>query len=475
MSAENPLPPFLPEDLEAFKAHASEHPEAWFKYFGQAYEYIQNLPTALTDSKETISQYQHEIEALKQEAAQKKHQHEVLVQSKNAIIEYQREENGNLHSQITKLEIEKENAIRTKLPTVTTPTPVSIPISAEPVLAPGMGTDSIATPPASEATHRSERLPDPEKFEGKRADLRRFVSQIHEKMAVNRDRYPSARSRMAYVTNRLTGIAYAQILPYVKKGICQLQDYEDILKILEGAFGDPNRINNARSELFRLRQTNKEFGTFFAEFQRLALEGEMSEDALPTLLEQAISKELRQMLMHSPSPNQEYTLFAEHLQNLENRMRHYNHDSRPPAMKSYTSAAKGQDNRPMTPPQPGNPVNRDSRNAYPDTMDLSRQQRSPGRTGANRKERGECYRCGSSSHLVRHCPHPDTRPTQIRNQRSPSPRNRSPAQALENAVLSRTIPVMAPQPRSANLGYLPNGDRSPPPSSNQSENGVSLM
>jgi hypothetical protein len=49
---------------------------------------------------------------------------------------------------------------------------------------------------------------------------------------------------------------------------------------IDRTFGYPNRVNNARNELFRLRQANKDFGTFFAEFQRLALEGEMPEETL---------------------------------------------------------------------------------------------------------------------------------------------------------------------------------------------------
>lgn len=40
-------------------------------------------------------------------------------------------------------------------------------------------------------------------------------------------------------------------------------------------------------------------------------------------------------------------------------------------------------------------------------MDLSAQ-RAPRLTG--RKERGECYRCGSKDHRVALCPEPDTRP-----------------------------------------------------------------
>jgi hypothetical protein len=71
----------------------------------------------------------------------------------------------------------------------------------------------------SEASRLSERLSDPEKFKGDRKDLRRFVSQIHEKLNTNRDRFPTPRSRMAYVTNRLSSDPYAQILPYIKKGV----------------------------------------------------------------------------------------------------------------------------------------------------------------------------------------------------------------------------------------------------------------
>lgn len=60
-------------------------------------------------------------------------------------------------------------------------------------------------------------------------------------MNVNLDRFPTPQSRMAYVNNRLKGAPYAQILPYIKRGICTLDDYQDILDILERAFGDPNR------------------------------------------------------------------------------------------------------------------------------------------------------------------------------------------------------------------------------------------
>jgi hypothetical protein len=46
----------------------------------------------------------------------------------------------------------------------------------------------MATPPTpvpSESTRQSEKLPDPEKFNSQRSDLRRFVLQIHEKIIIN--------------------------------------------------------------------------------------------------------------------------------------------------------------------------------------------------------------------------------------------------------------------------------------------------
>jgi hypothetical protein len=142
-------------------------------------------------------------------------------------------------------------------------------------------------------------------------------------MIVNQDRFPTPLSRMSYVTSRLSGTPYSQILPYIRNGVYQLDDYPEVLKILERAYGDPNRVQNTRSELFRFKQTNKEFAAFFAEFQRLGLEAEMNDESLATLLEQAISNELRGMLLHNPPTSRQYLDLAAHLQELENRRRYY--------------------------------------------------------------------------------------------------------------------------------------------------------
>jgi hypothetical protein len=329
------------------------------------------------------------------------------ITKRDAIIGYQEKQlnarNTEANEKIVQLEVEKAQLLAAATPAVHTP-PTEPPAD----IAPGTLTPALISRTGS--TIISEKLPDPEKFDGSRADLRRFTQQIYAKMKANADRFPTVTSRLTYVAGRLTGRAYELILPKITDGLPQFPDYPDILAYLEKAFGDPNRVTNARNDLFRLRQSNKDFSTFFSEFQRLALEGQMAEDSLPTLLEQAISRELRGMLLHHDPPSREFHQYAAFLQELENRRNRFYQaapalTSRIPAPASHTQATppRTTSEPPTRSASPFSPRNQNQA----DPMDLSAQ-RTPRLNG--RRERGECYRCGSKDHRVALCPEPDTRP-----------------------------------------------------------------
>jgi hypothetical protein len=446
-----PRPPFLPDNLEQFVESLPNRTQDWYAYASAAYQYIEHTQTRLSDVEEKASQSALRAEALTHEVEHltRHHQEELqLLQAElhtvraesAAVIKYQKETQKeqiqDWQEKFTKAIEEKNQALRLAAPTVRTPlSSLSPDTPAEKTTA----NVPLAPPPAaaspSQTSRLSERIPDPEKFEGDRKDLRRFVSQIYEKMTANRDRFPTPISRMTYVTNRLRGPPYAQILPYIKKGVCQLSDYEEILESLDHSFGDPNRVDNARDELYRLRQTNKDFGTFFAEFQRLALEGEMPEDALPIMLGQAINKELRVMLMHSEPPSREYHRFASFLQELENRRRQYeNATPLTTSSRTYASAARPAARSASPRPAvvayvPPNKAIAIGPTRDPDVMDTSVNRRPrayPLRP--TRRERGECFRCGATDHLVAVCPEPDLRPakkTGVSRGRSGSSRSKS--------------------------------------------------
>jgi hypothetical protein len=261
-------------------------------------------------------------------------------------------------------------------------------------------------------------------------------------MKANADRFPTVTSRLTYVAGRLTGRAYELILPKISDGLPQFPDYPDVLAYLEKAFGDPNRVANARNDLFRLRQSNKDFSTFFSEFQRLALEGQMTEDSLPTLLEQAISRELRSMLLHHDPPSREFHQYAAFLQELENRRNRFYQTAPTPMTRTSRAQAASSQTIPEVPRQTG-PQQPTRIQNQGDPMDLSAQRTFQPN---GRRERGECFRCGSKSHRVALCPEPDTRPhMQARTARAERP-------------------------------FSPDTDRSlsPPPSFPSSVNGTSL-
>lgn len=448
--ASRPLPPLLPQDFLEFKTHANAHPEAWFEYCKNAYQWTEENEASWVQKLE-----QQSLLLAQQQEVSTSYEKELAGQS--AVIGYQKE----LVTDLTEKLVASERSKALSTPG----TSVFSGFTATPAAA-AAATATAATPAAATATtapinaaglmnnRLSEKLPDPDKFSGERKDLRRFVSQIHEKLNVNRDRFATAQSRMAYVTNRLSGTPYAQVLPHIHNGICQLPDYEDILHLLERAYGDPNRINNARSELFHYQQRNKDFCIFLAEFQRLGLEAEMTDESLATLLEQAISKELKAMLMHTEPPSRKYSDLAAFLQNLDNRRMYYG------ASASYTTRTYAAAAVPtVTHSQPARSQGeaRTTTAIYTETpgepMDLGVQRRSSG----SRRERHECYRCGSKDHFVAKCPHPDTRPTAQR-QSSPVPSRNYNARP-ESPPRSRYSRSPPTSPRSATSSQPGNGTR----------------
>jgi hypothetical protein len=423
MFSERPIPPFSAENPQDLSDHVAEHSEEWLLYF-------RNLNAHLSQ----VEEFAHEKSVLLDKAQE-------TVASKDAVILYQKENIAELNAQLIRAQVEKERAIDAAQPAVLPARPVASRLAAEPPLGHAeRETPTLATPP-SESSRPSEKLPDPEVFKGQRSDLRRFVQQICGKMTANADRFPTAQSRLIYVAGRLKDDAYNLILPKTLYGVPQFVDYQQLLEYLEQAFGDPDRVQNAQNRLYNLKQKNQDFSVYFSEFQRLALEGEMPEGALTPLLYQGISRELQDMLLHNPPTTREFRPFSRHLQELDNRFRQHQQQTR----------RAGENNRtPATRPTTATPAARapavtatvQTALAQPDpnAMDLSAARRPPPRyQPSGRKERGECYRCGSPDHRVANCsfPPPANRPTQVKESRFTGPNlyrgleyNRAPSPTL---------------------------------------------
>lgn len=397
-----PTPPEQPQDVSSFAEFTRENPEDWFNYCQRAYAYMDALEVQIDSLNNHVSAQDQKIANLETQSLEKD-----AVERKLLALLKQKD------AEVIEATVTARLAQHAALPTVKALTPeASHDSPAEVIPAPHLGT---TPPPAAESASSarlSEKLPDPDKFEGNRSDLRRFLQQIHAKMNANADRFPTATSRLTYVAGRLAGKAYELILPCTIFGVPQFDDYPKLLAYLEDAFGDPDRVQNAQNDLYRLRQKNQDFSTYFSEFQRLALEGEMPDDALTPLLFQGISRELQDMLLHNPPPSRRFHQYANHLQTLDNRYRQHQQQIqryRTPTRATYANDRRPSPRRGRSPPRQS-PLRRPA--AVPDPMDLSNQRRF---RGPNRRENNLCYRCGSSNHLVRDCSRPDTRGTQFRS------------------------------------------------------------
>jgi len=102
---------------------------------------------------------------------------------------------------------------------------------------------------------------------------------------------------MAYTFNRLQGRPQALVLPFIKGATIELEDDEDIIRILHNAFGDPDPFATTCAKLANLKQGKKEFNTYFGEFQMLVSKLNWNEDAKFDVLGEGMSHDLRRLLL----------------------------------------------------------------------------------------------------------------------------------------------------------------------------------
>ncbi|KAH8144393.1 uncharacterized protein LAJ45_11617 [Morchella importuna] len=177
-------------------------------------------------------------------------------------------------------------------------------------------------PPVVATTQRSEKLPDPEVFRGDRdrERLHLFKQQMRIKLLGNADRFPTLQSKLSYAFSRLEGIAANQFLQYVGEEGIALPSMLRFYEISDTAFGDPDRMRTARRNLRNIRQRNRTFADYFAEFQRYAAESGMDEVSRIEALMEGINAELDESMIHHETPAT-VDACATLLQRLDNRRR----------------------------------------------------------------------------------------------------------------------------------------------------------
>ena len=260
---------------------------------------------------------------------------------------------------------------------------------------------------------KSEKHPDPPIFNGDPIKWREFKTQLRVKLQVNRDRYKDSQSRLAYTVSRLQGNPLNIIQPKILNGKISFIDFEDLLSYLDIAYQDPDLMVKAQRDLRDLKQRNREFYLYFADFQRIIEDtGITDNEARKSALMGGLSTELLGLLVHHDIPTK-FEDLVKLLQNLDSRFR-LNHSrtqgfqfTKPNIGFSRPTRPVTRDNNRLFTPRPRNAsLSTEPSSSTGDPMDLStatRQRLSPSELN-RRIQEGLCRYCGQPGHYAKECP-----------------------------------------------------------------------
>jgi len=216
---------------------------------------------------------------------------------------------------------------------------------------------------------------------------------------------------MACTFNRLQGRAQAQVLPFIKRETLELKDAEDIILILQNAFGDHNPVATARAKLTNLKQGKKEFNTYFAEFQMLVSKLNRNKDTKLDALRKGMSHDLRRLLLGRTKKLTFDELLA--LCQETDTESCAIHLSEGRSYRQLNPQGHIYPRAPATTTIPNPLQNGAGQAPHPDAIDLSA---TGGRGKISEEERaarlreGRCLYCGGVGHMAFHCPNKTKNP-----------------------------------------------------------------
>ena len=293
-------------------------------------------------------------------------------------------------------------------------------------------------------------------YDGKRKDLRPFITKLRVKLRMNADRYPTEENKVAYGMSRLTGRAARTADPFYRNGT--LNTIGNFIALLEKTYDDASREHTAATKLENLRQRNREFTSFYSEFLGLAGELDWNETAKVAALRRAISDEIRNQLVGRDLPK---TLpdFAQTCQRIDEDLR-YNRQARSLKPSASHSKQTTKYDRPMRSQSPAD-----------DPMDIDTTRvRSYAPAGSQeRKTRvtnGECFGCGQKGHIQKNC---TIRPYEkVRRFSASSPRSLSSRSPPPRSSSSRASTNHDPSHASSRRGRSTRASPRPTKSKNRS-------
>lgn len=256
---------------------------------------------------------------------------------------------------------------------------------------------AVATP---EVRHvMSEKTPDVPEFcpsssqASNTRDLQAFESRTEIKFLINSDRFATEASRSNYVFSRLRGAAADTILPLYATS--SFDNWKAIIEHRRKVFGDPDPDWHDAQRLLLIRQNNRPFHEFFAEFGILINRSPLLPPSFKKhLLRNSLSRELTARLANIDLRPLTYEQLVAECHRQAPLLAAAAIQPKRPQYPATTN------NSPVRTPSATTTVTTTTLPAAADPMDIDQRR-------DHRRKNGLCYYCGSAQHRLPDCP---TRP-----------------------------------------------------------------
>jgi hypothetical protein len=126
--------------------------------------------------------------------------------------------------------------------------------------------------------------------------LRSFIALLRLRLIDLPREFPDEQSKLHYAFSRLEGATLKQLIYLVDNDHVNLDNFDAFVTSLEEAYGDPDHANTAEHALSKLRQGNRDFISYYAEFQRLVADLQWNDGTKRAALHRGLSEELKDIL-----------------------------------------------------------------------------------------------------------------------------------------------------------------------------------
>ena len=180
-----------------------------------------------------------------------------------------------------------------------------------------------------QSTSLAETIADPDRFDGTREKLEVFKDQLMLKSSGNAAHFPNTEHKLRYAYQFLSGKAQRTMWIHLRRTadpangeetyVIAFNTFAAFLTALDRHFGDPDEKHTASLALHKLRQSNREFGAYYADFQQLLDILETTDDnSRRHALKRGLNHEMLSALDIFPAPKDEsFDAYVERLNELD--------------------------------------------------------------------------------------------------------------------------------------------------------------